>query len=74
MSGVRCCGTTDPSLRLSEDWRTHGDCWLAERDNWPVRIDIGGSGLYADGRDLRMHIMVESRDANSGDIRVEPQL
>jgi len=35
-------------------------------------MDIGGSGLYADGYELRVHILVDIRDANSGDMRVEP--
>jgi len=50
------------------------DLWLAEKDGWPVRIDVGGSGLYADGRELRVHVSIDVRDANSGDIRVEPPL
>lgn len=47
------------------------DLWLAEKDGWPVRMDIGGSGLYADGRELWAHILIDIRDANSSDIRVE---
>jgi len=35
-------------------------------------MDIGGSGLYADGYELRVHILVDIRDANSGSIQVEP--
>lgn len=50
------------------------ELWMAEKDNWPVRIEVSGSGLYADGRELRMHILVEIRDANSDNIRVEPPL
>jgi len=50
------------------------ELWLAEKDEYPVRLDIGGSGLYADGRELRVHLSVDIRDANSGDIRVEPPL
>ena len=50
------------------------ELWMAEKDNWPVRIEVSGSGLYADGRELRMHILVEIRDANSDDIQVEPPL
>lgn len=48
------------------------ELWLAEKDKWPVRLDIGGSGFYADGRELRVHVSIDVRDANSGDIRVEP--
>lgn len=50
------------------------ELWLAEKDEYPVRLDIGGSGLYADGRELRVHVSIDVRDANSGDIRVEPPL
>jgi hypothetical protein len=48
------------------------ELWLAEKDRWPARMDIAGSGLYSDGRELRVHILVNVRDANSGDIQVEP--
>jgi hypothetical protein len=48
------------------------DLWLAEKDEYTVRMDISGSGLYADGRELRAHVLVEIRDANSADIQVEP--
>jgi len=50
------------------------ELWMAEKGNWPVRIEVSGSGLYADGRELRTHILVEIRDANSDDIQVEPPL
>lgn len=50
------------------------DLWLAEEGNWPVRVDIRSSGLYGDGRELRAHLLLDIRDANSGDIRVEPPL
>jgi hypothetical protein len=36
-----------------------------------VRLDISGSALYADGADLLLHLSMDTRDANSGDIRVE---
>ena len=48
------------------------ELWLAEKDEWPVRMDISGNGVYADGGELRVHVSVDVRDANSGDIRVEP--
>lgn len=50
------------------------DLWLAEKDNRPVRIDVSSSGLYADGRELRVHLLIDVTDANSEDIRVEPPL
>jgi hypothetical protein len=48
------------------------DLWLAQKGNWPVRIDIRSSGFYSDGRELRVHLLVDIMDANSDDIRVEP--
>ena len=50
------------------------DLWLAEKENLPVRIDTDGSGLCGDGRELRAHLLLDIRNANSGDIRVEPPL
>jgi len=50
------------------------DLWLAEKGNWPVRIDTRSSGLYGVGRELRVHLLIDIRDSNSGDIRVEPPL
>ena len=50
------------------------DPWLAEKDNWLVRMEIRSSGLYGDGRELRAQLLLHIRDANSGDIRVEPPL
>jgi hypothetical protein len=46
--------------------------WLEEKDNWPVRIELSSSGVYGDGRELRVHLLLDITDANSGDIRVEP--
>jgi hypothetical protein len=46
--------------------------WLEEKDNWPVRMELSSSGVYGDGRELRVHLLLDIRDANSGDIRVEP--
>lgn len=48
------------------------DLWLAENGSWPVRMQISGTGAYADGRELQVYILVDIRDANSGDIQVEP--
>jgi len=48
------------------------DLWLAEEGNWPVRMELSSNGLYGDGRELRVHLLLDIRDANSGDIRVEP--
>ena len=46
--------------------------WLAEKDGWPVRMEISGNGLYGDGRELRVYLLVDIKDANSDDITVEP--
>jgi len=48
------------------------DLWLSEKDTWPVRMKLSSSGLYGDGRELRVDLLVDIRDANSADIRVEP--
>lgn len=48
------------------------ELWLAEKDRWPTRLDIAGSGFYSDGRELRVDVSIDISDANSGDIRVEP--
>lgn len=48
------------------------DVWLAREDGWPVRMEISGSSLYGDGRELRVYLLVDIRDANSDDITVEP--
>lgn len=48
------------------------DLWLAANGSWPVRMEISGSGLYADGRELRARLLVDIKDANSADIQVEP--
>ncbi len=49
------------------------DLWLAEKDNWPVRIDASSHGFYADGRELRVHVLVEVKDINA-DITIEPPM
>ncbi|MGQ9573312.1 MAG: hypothetical protein ACUVV3_09065 [Dehalococcoidia bacterium] len=48
------------------------ELWLAEKDEWPVRIDVHSSGFYSDGRDLIVDLVLDIKDANKGDIRVEP--
>lgn len=48
------------------------ELWLAEKDERPVRLDISGGGVYADGAELLLHLSMDIRDANSDDIRVEP--
>lgn len=46
--------------------------WLAKEDGWPARMEISGSGLFGDGRELRVYLLVDIKDANSDDITVEP--
>jgi hypothetical protein len=48
------------------------DLWLAKKDGWPVRMEISGSGLYGDGRELRVYLLIDIKDVNSDDITVEP--
>jgi hypothetical protein len=48
------------------------ELWLSEKDNWPVRMKLSSSGLYGDGRELLVDLLMDIRDANSADIRVEP--
>jgi len=48
------------------------EVWTAEKDGWPVEMDIQSKGVYANGRQLQTHIHIELRDINDKDIRVEP--
>lgn len=48
------------------------DVWLEEKDGWPVRMEIRGSGFYSDERELRMELVIDVTDVNSKKIRVEP--
>jgi hypothetical protein len=48
------------------------DIWLEERDKWPVRMEVRGSGFYSDERELRMELVIDVTDVNSDKIRVEP--
>lgn len=48
------------------------ELWLSEKDNLPVRMKLSSSGLYGDGRELIVDLLMEIRDANSADIQVEP--
>jgi hypothetical protein len=50
------------------------DLWLAEKDNWPVRLDTSSRGVYADGRELRVHLLLDIKDPNDDDIRIEPPM
>ena len=50
------------------------EVWVAEKGGWPVRMDIRGSGLYGDRRELHVDVHIELRDVNNKDIKVEPPL
>ena len=60
---------SDMALLIS---KLDADVWLAKKDGWPVRMEISASGLYGDGRELRVHLLIDVKDANSGEIKVEP--
>jgi hypothetical protein len=60
---------SDMALLIS---KLDADVWLAKKDGWPVRMDISAVGVYGDGRELRAHLLIDIKDANSGDIKVEP--
>jgi len=47
------------------------DVWLTEKGGWPARMEIRGSGFYADGRELRMELVVDVKDVNNKKIKVE---
>jgi len=52
--------------------RLNVDLWLAEDEGWPARMEIRSSGLFSDGRELRVELTAELRDVNSEEIKVEP--
>ncbi|MGD0204844.1 MAG: hypothetical protein ABSB57_00100 [Dehalococcoidia bacterium] len=55
--------------------RLNVDLWLAEDGGWPVRMEIRSSGVFSDGselRELRLELIVDLRDVNSDEIKVEP--
>lgn len=48
------------------------DVWLADKEEWPARIEAKGAGQYPDGRALGVELQTELRDVNSSEIKVEP--
>jgi hypothetical protein len=46
--------------------------WLSEDGNQLVRLEFSGRGLYSDGRLLMVHVVLDVRDVNGGDISIEP--
>ena len=50
------------------------EVWVAEKDGFPVRMDIEASGLYGDRRELKGQLRIELRDINADDIEVEPPI
>lgn len=47
------------------------DLWLSEEDSALVRLEFQGKGLYSDGRPLIVHLLLDVRDINDKDIKVE---
>jgi hypothetical protein len=47
------------------------DLWLSDKDSALVRLEFQGKGLYSDGRPLMVHVVLDVRDINSKDIKVE---
>jgi len=50
------------------------EVWVAEKDGWPVQMDIQSNGHYINGRQLQAHVHIELRDINNKDIKVEPPI
>jgi len=48
--------------------------WLSEDGDELVRLEFQGKGLYSDGRPLMVHVVVDVRDINDEDIKVEPPI
>jgi len=48
------------------------DVWLAEKDGWPVRVDLHSSGQLSDGREVSLELSTELKDINDKSIKVEP--
>lgn len=46
--------------------------WLSEDDNVPVRLESRGLGTLPSGREITTELMLEIRDINAGDIKIEP--
>ena len=50
------------------------DLWLSKKDNALVRLDFQGKGLYSDGRPLMVHVVLDVRDINDKNIKIEPPI
>jgi hypothetical protein len=48
------------------------DLWLSDDGEELVRLEFQGKGLYSDGRPLMVHLVLDVRDINDKDIKVEP--
>ena len=46
--------------------------WLSEDGDQLVRLEFSGKGLYSDGRPLMVHVLLDVRDINGEDIKIEP--
>lgn len=47
------------------------DLWLSDDGDELVRLEFQGKGLYSDGRPLMVHVVLDVRDINDKDIKVE---
>ena len=48
------------------------DVWLAEKDGWPVRVELRSSGELSGGREASLELSTELQDVNDKSIKVEP--
>lgn len=48
--------------------------WLPKKGAWPVRMVVDAKGSYPDGRELKLHLTLDVKDANSDDIKVGPPI
>ncbi len=50
------------------------DVWLSEDGQELVRLELGGKGLYSDGRLLIVRLVIDVRDINDESITIEPPI
>jgi len=47
------------------------DLWLSDDDEELVRLEFQGKGLYGNGRPLMVHVVLDVRDINDDNVKVE---
>jgi len=47
------------------------DLWLSDDNEELVRLEFQGKGLYSDGRPLMVHVVLDVRDINDANVKVE---